>query len=70
MKLAITGKGGTGKSTIAGVMAHFFQHEGFRVLAVDADPDANLASAIGQIRAIAGRTPGDVGAGRRLRSTR
>ncbi len=47
MKLAITGKGGTGKSTIAGVMAHFFQQEGFRVLAVDADPDANLASAIG-----------------------
>jgi len=47
MKLAITGKGGTGKSTIAGVMAHFFQNEGFRVLAVDADPDANLASAIG-----------------------
>jgi CO dehydrogenase maturation factor len=47
MKLAITGKGGTGKSTIAGVMAHFFRQEGFRVLAVDADPDANLASAIG-----------------------
>ena len=47
MKLAITGKGGTGKSTIAGVMAHFFSHEGFRVLAIDADPDANLASAIG-----------------------
>jgi len=47
MKLAITGKGGTGKSTIAGIMAHFFSHEGYRVLAVDADPDANLASAIG-----------------------
>jgi CO dehydrogenase nickel-insertion accessory protein CooC1 len=47
MKLAITGKGGTGKSTIAGIMAHFFNDEGFRVLAVDADPDANLASDIG-----------------------
>ena len=47
MKLAITGKGGTGKSTIAGIMAHFFNDAGFRVLAVDADPDANLASAIG-----------------------
>lgn len=47
MKLAITGKGGTGKSTIAGVMAHLLQQEGFRVLAVDADPDANLASALG-----------------------
>ena len=47
MKLAITGKGGTGKSTIAGIMAHFFNREGFHVLAVDADPDANLASALG-----------------------
>ncbi len=47
MKLAITGKGGTGKSTIAGIMAHYFNREGFRVLAVDADPDANLASALG-----------------------
>ena len=47
MKLAITGKGGTGKSTIAGIMSHFFNREGFRVLAVDADPDANLASALG-----------------------
>jgi CO dehydrogenase maturation factor len=47
MKLAITGKGGTGKSTIAGVFAHFLVNDGYRVLAVDADPDANLASAIG-----------------------
>jgi len=47
MKLAITGKGGTGKSTIAGILVHCFHNDGFRVLAVDADPDANLASAIG-----------------------
>jgi CO dehydrogenase maturation factor len=56
MKLAVTGKGGTGKTTIAGLLARFFADDGFRVLAVDADPDANLASAIGlpedQARAI------------------
>ena len=37
MKLAISGKGGTGKSTIAGILAHYFTNDGFRVLAVDAD---------------------------------
>ena len=47
MKLAITGKGGTGKSTIAGILAHYFINDGYKVLAVDADPDSNLASAIG-----------------------
>jgi CO dehydrogenase maturation factor len=47
MKLAITGKGGTGKTTVAGILAHLFNKDGFQVLAVDADPDANLASAIG-----------------------
>ncbi len=47
MKFAVTGKGGTGKTTIAGILAHFFSRDGYRVLAVDADPDSNLASAIG-----------------------
>ena len=47
MKLAITGKGGTGKTTIAGILAHYYKNDGYKVLAVDADPDANLASAIG-----------------------
>ena len=47
MKLAVTGKGGTGKTTIAGILAWYFRNDGYRVLAVDADPDANLASAIG-----------------------
>ncbi len=47
MKVAVSGKGGTGKSTIAGLLAHYLTKAGFRVLAVDADPDANLASALG-----------------------
>lgn len=47
MKFAVTGKGGTGKTTITGILVHFFNRDGYRVLAVDADPDANLASAIG-----------------------
>ncbi len=47
MKYAITGKGGTGKTTVAGLLAHYFNSDGFEVLAVDSDPDSNLASAIG-----------------------
>lgn len=47
MKIAVSGKGGTGKSTMAGLLAHYLTKAGFRVLAVDADPDANLASALG-----------------------
>jgi len=47
MKLAITGKGGTGKTTIAGILAHYYKNDGYKVLAVDADLDSNLASAIG-----------------------
>ena len=47
MKLAISGKGGTGKTTLAGILSHLFQRDGYGVLAVDADPDANLAAALG-----------------------
>lgn len=47
MKLAITGKGGVGKSTLAGTLARLYAQQGQRVLAIDADPDANLASALG-----------------------
>ena len=47
MKIAISGKGGVGKTTLAGIMARIFAERGFKVLAIDADPDSNLASAIG-----------------------
>ncbi|GBE06146.1 MAG TPA: adenylyl-sulfate kinase [Nitrospirae bacterium] len=47
MKIAITGKGGVGKTTIAALLSHIYALEGKRVIAVDADPDANLAQALG-----------------------
>lgn len=47
MKIAITGKGGVGKSTISAALSRYFAENGYRVLAVDADPDANLALALG-----------------------
>ncbi|MCR6629138.1 MAG: carbon monoxide dehydrogenase accessory protein CooC [Magnetospirillum sp.] len=47
MKLAITGKGGVGKTTLAGLLARAYAARGRKVLAIDADPDANLASALG-----------------------
>jgi CO dehydrogenase maturation factor len=47
MKLAISGKGGVGKSTLAAALALLNARQGGRVLAVDADPDANLAAALG-----------------------
>ena len=47
MKLAVTGKGGAGKTTIAAVIIRELAARGVRVIAIDADPDANLASALG-----------------------
>jgi len=47
MKIALTGKGGVGKTTISACLSRYFADEGFDVLAVDADPDANLGLALG-----------------------
>ena len=47
MKIAIAGKGGVGKTTLAGLLARAIADRGKPVIAVDADPDANLASALG-----------------------
>ncbi len=47
MKLAITGKGGVGKTTLASTLARLYAGEGRTVLAADVDPDANLGLALG-----------------------
>jgi CO dehydrogenase maturation factor len=47
MKLAISGKGGVGKTTLAAALARSFASQGKAVYAIDADPDSNLASALG-----------------------
>lgn len=47
MKIAITGKGGVGKTTLSATLGHLFSLDGRKVIAVDADPDANLAQALG-----------------------
>ena len=47
MKLAVSGKGGVGKTTFAALLIRTLNQEGKKVLAIDADPDANLAAALG-----------------------
>ncbi len=47
MKLAISGKGGVGKTTFSSLLIRALSDMGKKVLAIDADPDANLAAALG-----------------------
>jgi len=47
MKLAITGKGGVGKTTLTALIAQIYADQGREVLAVDADPSPCLAGALG-----------------------
>jgi CO dehydrogenase maturation factor len=47
LKIAITGKGGVGKTTLAALLARVFVERGQKVLAIDADPATGLAAACG-----------------------
>jgi len=47
MKIAVSGKGGVGKTTISSNLAKLFKKEGFHVYAVDADADSSLGLALG-----------------------
>ncbi len=47
MKIAISGKGGVGKTTISGTLARVFSSRGKKVIAVDSDPSMNLHTALG-----------------------
>jgi len=47
MKIAVTGKGGVGKTTFSAVLARLYAAEGQKVLCADVDPDANLGLALG-----------------------
>ena len=47
MKIAVTGKGGVGKTTFSSILARLYAEEGKSVLAADGDPDAKLGLALG-----------------------
>jgi len=47
MKIAISGKGGVGKTLLASLLSRTFAELGYSVIAIDADPDANLAATLG-----------------------
>ncbi|MEI6564087.1 MAG: AAA family ATPase [bacterium] len=47
MKIAVTGKGGVGKTTVSTLLAHAFKASGHSVVAIDCDPDSNLLACMG-----------------------
>ncbi|MBF6592591.1 MAG: AAA family ATPase [Ktedonobacterales bacterium] len=47
MRIAVAGKGGAGKTTIAATTARLFARRGFAVHAIDDDPNPNLSAALG-----------------------
>ena len=50
MKIAVAGKGGSGKTTISATLARLFARRGRSVLAVDADSNPNLGASLGLTR--------------------
>jgi CO dehydrogenase maturation factor len=54
-KIAVSGKGGVGKTTLTSLLSYIFAEDGARVYAVDADPSANLALALGFPRELTDR---------------
>lgn len=46
-RIVVTGKGGAGKTTIAAILSRIFAKKGYKVLAVDEDPQMNLPYALG-----------------------
>lgn len=47
VKIAVSGKGGVGKTSVAAGLVLLFKKHGKKVIAIDADPDANLAATLG-----------------------
>ena len=47
MKIAVSGKGGVGKTMLASLLSTAFSKSGYSVLAIDADPNTTLANALG-----------------------
>lgn len=47
MKIAVSGKGGTGKTTISATLARLAARRGYRTLAIDCDSNPNLGASLG-----------------------
>ena len=47
MKIAVSGKGGTGKTMLVSFLSTIFAKAGYSVIAIDADPNVNLADTFG-----------------------
>jgi len=57
MRIALAGKGGAGKTTLSASLSRLISRSGFRVVAIDADTNPNLAAALGADRDAVSQTP-------------